>query len=381
LHKGGVLVQVSLRVVKHTARQEEIQFDPASQETSQRCRDDLQEEQGTTRKMKSRKLHAFAAKNLRFDAYCGTTTSATPEEVLTCFPLHSEALTVRTEHATSFSYSFAMYVETASGKRVGTILYGGTAREVFFEVKGDIAHVVASFIRLRFNHQVSRADVCIDTRMPGAFRALVAYCVSVKKLNARLRSERRGDWDDHPEDGRTYYLGSASSLCQICVYEKGKSRAFRGMDLEDWVRMEWRIRPETKAQKVLASKLEPHELVALSPMGRRVAELVLRDFDPTIKIDVPRVKSTCERAFESMITQYSKTMLKMAGKLGSVDQVLAEIGFKLTGKPWVAVPLLADDAEDPHYSDKGGQDFVDFDPIAWLESTPDGQHEQDEKNL
>lgn len=310
--------------------------------------------------MTGSKTIPLACENLRFDAYAATTTKASWWQLLQCFPEHEE-LQTRSETVNIFRYTRAVYMYNTRGKQVGRILFSPDDPEVFIEVKGELADPLARTLRQRYQHQVSRADICIDTRQPGAFRKLLNQCRRVKKMNGRVRSECRGDWDDHPEDGRTFYLGSKSSLCQVCLYEKGKTRPYRGMGLEDWVRIEWRFRPETKEQKLLAASLEPHEMFMLSTMGRRLAELVLVDYDGTQKFELPRLKSSAEAAFDAMLGQYSKTMWKMAGKMGGVENVLAEIGLRLTGQPWRAIPMVDVDSEDPPFSNMEGQDDHVFD--------------------
>lgn len=304
------------------------------------------------------KWASLACKNLRFDAYVGT-TKASWSQVLQCFPAEEE-LQTRSEAVSFFQYTRAVYIYNVRGKQVARILFSLDDTEVFFEVKGELAEPFARTLRQRYQHQVTRADVCIDTRQPGAFRKLLNKCRRVKKMNARMRSECRGDWEDHPEDGRTFYLGSKSSLCQVCLYEKGKTRPYRGLGLEDWVRIEWRFRPETKDQKVLAASLEPHELFALSTMGRRLAELVLEDYDGSHQVLLPRTKSSPEIAFDSMMGQYSKTMWRRAEKLGGVDLLLADIGMRLTRHPWRAIPMTDADPEDPRFSNMEGQERTGF---------------------
>jgi hypothetical protein len=329
--------------------------------------------------MRARTRKLLTCTNLRFDTYCATTTSNW-SQLYGCFPEDArDDLEVRMGSDVGFhGYTQAVYVVNSRGHQIGRVLFGGRA-DVFVEVKGDLADPFARNLRERYTHQVTRADICIDTRIPGAFKALLEYCLLVKKMNPRTRSERRGDWDDHPEDGRTFYLGSRSSVCQVCLYEKGKTRPYRGLELEDWVRLEWRFRPDTKEQKRLAATLEPHEMFILSTMGRRLAEHVLSDFDPSFKPEVPRPKTSPEKAFDYMMGQYAKTMWKVSERLGGVDLLLAEIGLRLTGRPWLAVDCSSAECDEPPISNKGGQDGVVFDPIPWSESHSDDQPELEEE--
>jgi hypothetical protein len=106
-------------------------------------------------------------------------------------------------------------------------------------------------------------DACADFDAPGAFQALLGPCLEVK-VKHRLKGERRGDWDDYPEDGRTLRLGAPTSTVQARLYEKGKQPEYRHLARFDWTRLEpaevWGASAWTRdlAARVLAQHVDPH---------------------------------------------------------------------------------------------------------------------------
>jgi hypothetical protein len=274
---------------------------------------------------------------LRFDTYRASVWDTSPYELMSVFPVQEYDLYVGEGFANFQSYTNGIFITDNAGTQVGRILWGPTLASVFIEAKGLITDEVVIRLRERFDHQVTRADIRLDWFEPGKFKPLLKCLMAVKKTNPQIRSQMFGDWNDHPEDGRSFYLGSAKSMCQVVLYEKGKQRENRYLGMEDWVRLEWRVRPETKHQKVLLAGLDPHEIICMSPMGRKIAELVLSDYDPSFIPDLPKKpKSSLRKSFEHMLAQYTPTMRQLAVKEGSsIEQVLAEIGLTLTGKPWV----------------------------------------------
>ena len=47
---------------------------------------------------------------------------------------------------------------------------------------------------------MTRVDACADFDAPGAFEALLAPCIEIKKEH-KLRGEKAGDWEDFPSSG------------------------------------------------------------------------------------------------------------------------------------------------------------------------------------
>ena len=114
-------------------------------------------------------------------------------------------------------------IKDGSGHEFGAIQWGGRQEDrLMFEVKGEHSQKAAEALRARFEHRVTRVDACADFDAPGAFEALLAPSIEVKK-ERRIMGGKAGDWDDFPEKGRTLYLGSQSSPVRMYVSTK---RAF-----------------------------------------------------------------------------------------------------------------------------------------------------------
>lgn len=102
---------------------------------------------------------------------------------------------------------------------------------------------------------VARYDVCMDTVEPGMWEYLYNACKSISDQK-KLKRNTMGDWDvPGSPSGRTYYLGSKTSVAQLRLYEKGKKE---GMN-PDWVRIELQVRPANKDKKYLAATLTPED--------------------------------------------------------------------------------------------------------------------------
>ena len=108
-------------------------------------------------------------------------------------------------------------------------------------------------------------DACADFDAPGAFEALLAPSIEVKK-ERRIMGGKAGDWDDFPEKGRTLYLGSQSSPVRMRLYEKGLQPEYAHLNRPNWARIEVQVRPAKEAKETFSS-LSPMEVGAL-PGGR-----------------------------------------------------------------------------------------------------------------
>ena len=90
-----------------------------------------------------------------------------------------------------------------------------------FEVKGEHSQKAAEALRARFEHRVTRVDACADFDAPGAFEALLAPSIEVKK-ERRIMGGKAGDWDDFPRRAGLCTWAARAALF-VCVSTK---RAF-----------------------------------------------------------------------------------------------------------------------------------------------------------
>lgn len=105
--------------------------------------------------------------------------------------------------------------------------------------------------------RVSRIDVACDSNegwLPAEKRVLNWIDTHPKTALIAVGDFYRGG-TDIAKDGRTYYIGAATSEKRIRVYEKG-----RKTDQPDWVRVELQYRPNNRGAKTWAFNASTEEI-------------------------------------------------------------------------------------------------------------------------
>lgn len=207
-----------------------------------------------------------------------------------------------------------------SGDAVASVLWGGdrVAGRVLFEVKGERTPEYVSTLREKVrSHRCTRVDACADFDEEGIFDRLVGQ-MEVVKAAFRLYGERRGDWDDHPELGRTFYLGAPSSAVRARCYEKGRQPEYRFLNRPDWVRLEVQVRPQKEGREAFA-ELSASQVWGASPWTRELAARALAEHvDPHPAGTVYRL-SERQTALRWMLRQYGPHLAAEARDLGGWD--------------------------------------------------------------
>jgi hypothetical protein len=140
------------------------------------------------------------------------------------------------------------------------------------------------------------------------------------KAAYRLKGERRGDWEDFPEDGRTQYLGAPQSVTRVRLYEKGKQPEYRHLARSDWVRLEVQVRP-LKEAKASFNSVGPEVVWGASKWTRELAAKVLQEHvDPHPAGSTYRLEDR-ERSLRWMCRQYGSHMASLAADLGGWDML------------------------------------------------------------
>jgi DNA relaxase NicK len=169
-------------------------------------------------------------------------------------------------------------------------------------------------------------DTCADFDAPRAFQRLYRQCVAVKRAH-RLKGEKRGDWEDHPEEGRTFYIGSPQSVAMVRLYEKGRQPEYRHLGRENWARLELQVRPARVAKESFAH-VDAMQAWGATKWSSQLAGRVLADHvDPHPAGTTWRL-SERDRALEWMCRQYGPHLLSLRADLGdwqSVGLTLSEI--------------------------------------------------------
>lgn len=254
----------------------------------------------------------------RFDAYTATTSEAAPVELVD----HLRAAVFgswevkqgRGFHGFRERVSFL----DNSGTEGGAVSWGGRhGALVMVEGKGEVTPELVTALRSGVQHRATRVDSCADFDGPRAFQRLYRPCRAVKKAH-RLIGGKAGDWEDHPELGRTFYLGSAKSPVRARMYEKGKQPEYSHLGRADWVRLEVQVRPRKEQREVYAG-LSPLEVWGASKWTRQLAAIVLDSYvNPHPPGTVYRLGST-ERAMRWMTRQYAHHLLAYADDLGGPE--------------------------------------------------------------
>lgn len=257
---------------------------------------------------------------IRFDAYSATTKDAKPEQLM---ELLADAVGLDALHKVRQGKGFHTFgerisVADESGSEWASVSWGGRQGDwAMLEVKGERTPMAVEALRERFWHRCTRVDSCADFDAPRAFDRLRRACMTVKKAH-RIMGERRGDWEDFPEKGRTLYLGSPQSPTRMRLYEKGKQPEYVHLDRPNWARIEVQVRPEKDA-RVAFNGLTPLDVWGASSWTRELAAAVLKQHvDPHPAGTTYRV-SERDAALSWMCKQYGAHLVGLAQDLGGWD--------------------------------------------------------------
>jgi DNA relaxase NicK len=256
---------------------------------------------------------------VRFDGYSATTQAAKATDLLALLVEAPGVGNVKLIQGKGFhTFGDRIGVKDGSGIEMGSVMWGGKQGDrTMIEVKGEYSPPVVEALRSRFPHRCTRADACADFDAPGAFERLLAVCTAVKGQH-RLIGEKQGDWDDHPELGRTAYYGSRASVARVRLYEKGKQPEYRHLDRPNWARLEVQVRPAKEA-KTAFSKLSPVEVWGASAWTRQIAgELLEEHIDPHPAGTTYR-HTERDAALRWMCKQYGAHLVDLANDLGGWD--------------------------------------------------------------
>lgn len=257
---------------------------------------------------------------VRFDAYSATTTEATSSDML---GLLATSAGIGAFHRMQQGKGFHTFgervgVKDDSGIEWASVMWGGRQGDrVMVEVKGERSPGAVEALRSRFQHRCTRVDACADFDAPGAFERLVEVCKAVKAEH-RLIGEKQGDWDDHPELGRTAYYGARSSVARVRLYEKGLQPEYRHLERPNWARLEVQVRPSKEA-KTAFSKLSPVEVWGASAWTRQLAAQVLEEHIDPHPAGTTYRHTERDAALRWMCKQYGAHLVDLAADLGGWD--------------------------------------------------------------
>lgn len=252
----------------------------------------------------------------QFDAYVATMRVDNPGKLVSLAAFQGTELKQREGYFNGFGNLIALRDE--AGEYAAVSWGGQNEGWARLEVYGaKTPEVVERFREEVPEHRVTRVDSAHDVEKPGAWEELLGICTEVKR-KFKLTGEKRGDWDDFPERGRTLYLGSPSSVTTARLYEKGKQPEYLSAGKPHWVRLELEVKPKNEARDVY-SKLSATEVWGASRYTRELAARVLHSELAAYPPGTVRKDSQRDRALRFMCQQYGSHLMSLKDDLGSWD--------------------------------------------------------------
>lgn len=233
-------------------------------------------------------------------------------------------------------YGFGRRLNDGDGQ-VCMVWWGGCHELPHVVSSGESAQAVSQVLRAEYPqaHRVSRADACIDYADPGAYDRLQGLALDVAR-GSRIKVDTRGDHLVTME-GRTLYLGAATSHTRLRLYDKaaelaGKYRNDPARLAElppELARLEFQVRPATPLAKVAASQCSPIELMGSTKWGRELMRLVAGlDLAP-FEAGKPWRQADDDRAYAALLAQYGGLLDRIRQDLGSWDMLGRQLGHDL----------------------------------------------------
>lgn len=213
------------------------------------------------------------------------------------------------------------------------VCWGGCNEGIHLLSTSFVSHEVEVWLKENWegSYIVSRADVRIDSISTGSFEYLYGLCKEVSDL-LDIKRNQVGDWDvEGSPSGRTYYLGSKSSVAQVRLYEKGK---LEGGD-KDWSRLEIQVRPSKRAGKEKAAAYRPEQFWGCSTWSNLLYVTIFNNSEkikPETLGSVWRL-SDQERALRALVSQYGNTLERLANELPNGWDSIGRYLFELKAFP------------------------------------------------
>lgn len=194
------------------------------------------------------------------------------------------------------------------------LMWGGHNPTPFIQASGESSVPVATVMRDRWAHRVSRIDACLDFDDPDAWDQVCGQALQVARMRG-IKKRQAGDWlDPHQGDGegRTLYIGAKTAAVQGRMYEKGKQ--LPEAERPNWVRAEVQVRPQ-KAAKALLASLQPREVWGAAAWSADLLERLTGDSVPPARVVTYR-EPDGHRAYVAMLRQYGRTLERLAEAYG-----------------------------------------------------------------
>lgn len=229
------------------------------------------------------------------------------------------------------NYRQSFTVQNRERERVALVLAGGRNGDPNVTASGPACDAFVPLVReLWPEHRVTRADVAEDFARQGAYEGLEAVCRGVA-VAAGVKG--RAIVPDDPTEGRTYYMGAATSDVRVRLYDKtAESRRHlpeaRHAEIpEHWARLEVQVRPR-KVWKSLASWMPEQHFWGCAEWTKQLAAAALQLDAERIRMN-PARETDHDRAWRTVLTQYARMWQHRLKDHGSWAAVGCQIGLDL----------------------------------------------------
>lgn len=273
----------------------------------------------------------------RFDWYQAT-VEAEVREVLAALPEVCDGFARWDQMPKApHGYRFGQRLHDMEGP-VCQVWWGGAGAQELPHVvfSGEVARVGCELLRARFpHHRVTRADACVDYAEPGAYDRLQDLALTVAR-DRGITVDTRGD---HlvTKQGRTLYLGAASSHTRLRLYDKAAELRVKFQRdpvrlaevPRDLARLECQVRPQTRESRELAARVEPMVLMGSAAWMRALMGMVAGvDLEPFEAGKVWR-QTDDDRAYAALLAQYGGLLERRAELHGSFECLGKQIEYDL----------------------------------------------------
>ena len=269
-----------------------------------------------------------------FDWYQATVPAPVDDVLEALLGLSERATLLHTKGHNGYAHST---VVAGSDGPVGAVWHGGTHEHPHAYFTGDQADEGSQCIRAAFpEHYVTRFDPRVDFIDATAYERIQNVMIDVSR-EYRVKPRVMGDHLVH-QQGRTFMLGSASSVVQERLYEKtAEQRAKFASDParlaaipDHWVRLEAQIRPQTRGSRLLSATLHPVAAMGSSPWLREVWRRVQGTELQPVQLGKVWRQADDERAYTCLLAQYGGLLQRMAEDHGSFCALGSQIGHDLS---------------------------------------------------
>lgn len=253
---------------------------------------------------------------MRFDWYQAT-VEAHPFHVIDMLGQSLGAVDIQ-EGGGRFGYKVSQTLVGEENDRLAVVLSGGANPHPNITGSGVMAEDVARTIREHWSdHRVTRVDAAEDMIGIGSYDRLLEPCQSIARGS---RVKGISFIPDDLADGRSYYMGSATSDMRVRLYDKtaetrSKLPAERHSEVpEGWSRLECQCRPRRDLRDALSLAC-PNQVWGSTKWTLALARACMALNIDRIERD-KIVPSSDAQAFAHLLHQYGPLLARMRGYLG-----------------------------------------------------------------